>query len=122
MLAIMLAFTACAKVEPIDLDTVSLMTVHHYEEEKVSYTIEDGQESIEHFVNLYNKARPYDNSLGTTPSIWIKITLDTDEVIMIWGGKQGFQTVQRDDKQFNINSSDLWEYFKALDKEYTDQE
>lgn len=98
----------------INVNDVALMEINPLSTSKIVYEKDKNSKEIKEFVNAYNKAKPADNSLGTTHSNTIIITLNNGDKITIGGGTQGFQTVQVKGRQFNIKGDELWNYFKKL--------
>lgn len=65
----------------------------------------------------YNDAIQADNDLGTTPNSEVVINYEGGKRVSVFGGTQGFQTVQTmDGKQYNIKGDKLWSYFKELNR------
>ena len=81
-------------------------------ESKSIYTNDNNQNEIKNLISAYNEAKLYDNNVGTTHDYRIEIRLANGEKIAVLGGSQGFQTVIRGGKQFNIKGEKLWSYFK----------
>ncbi|GAA0180852.1 hypothetical protein SH2C18_34750 [Clostridium sediminicola] len=106
------------KVENLALKDVSSIEFHYYGTKKLTYIKDENLEQMKEFISMYNKAKYYDNTVGTTPSITVLITLTNEEKITVWGGTQGFQTVEMKGKQFNIKGKKLGDYFKELNKQY----
>lgn len=94
----------------IKLDEVQLITVDNKE-----FTIEKDIEQIKYIVSMYNESKPYRNDYATTPMHEITIMLKNGQYINIGGSTQGFQTVIKNNKQYNISNNKLWNYFKSLD-------
>lgn len=103
-------------VESIDVEHVAQLEISTGKNGSVNviYTREKNLAELERFVAAYNKTTRFRDDVGTTPNIIIYLTLDTGEKIIIAGGTQGFQTVQRNGKQINIQGQELWDYFKKL--------
>lgn len=76
------------------------------------YTKDSNPKDIEKFISAYNEAKLFNNSLGTTHSSNIVVLLTNGDKIIISGGTQGFQTVSKDGRQFNIRGDKLEGYFK----------
>jgi hypothetical protein len=117
MIVLMVPLVSCAKPKTegsLLTKDVALMEIDPQSTSKVIYEKDKNSKEIEEFINVYNKANPTDNSLGTTHNHEIVITLNSGEKITVWGGTQGFQTVQMNGQQFNIKGEELWNYFKKL--------
>ena len=119
MMILMLSATACSK--PINqasplLNDINSIEINHQGTKKTLYTKDKDYEYIKEFIIAYNEAIPADNSLGTTPNSEVIISYTNGEKVYVSGGTQGFQTVVKGDKQFNIKGDKLWAYFKALNK------
>ena len=82
----------------------------------IIYTKDNNSEKIKEFIIAYNEAIPTDNSLGTTHNSEVVINYANGEKVFVLGGTQGFQTVIKNDNQFNIQGAKLWNYFKQLNK------
>jgi len=116
---LMLFATACSK--PINqaselLADINSIEINHQGMKKTIYTKDKDSEYIMEFIIAYNEAIPADNSLGTTPNSEVIISYTSGEKVYVSGGSQGFQTVVKGDKQFNIKGDKLWTYFKELNK------
>ena len=116
---LMLFATACSK--PINqesplLDEINSIEINHQGMKKTLYTKDKDYEYIKEFIIAFNEAIPADNSLGTTPNSEVIINYTNGEKVYVSGGTQGFQTVVKGDKQFNIKGDKLWDYFKGLNK------
>jgi hypothetical protein len=98
----------------LSVNDVAVMEINPQSTSKIVYEKDKNPNEIEEFVNAYSKARPTDNSIGTTHNNVIVITLNNGDKITVCGGTQGFQTVQMNGKQFNIKGNELWNYFKKL--------
>jgi flagellar basal body-associated protein FliL len=96
----------------IKLEQVVSMEIFWGNESKYKYTRDTDIETLKNMVNAYNEAKLFKNNVGTTHSSRIEILLDNNEKIVVAGGSQGFQTVVRNGKQFNIKGDKLWRYFK----------
>jgi hypothetical protein len=60
---------------------------------------------------IHYEAKLFDNCAGTTHGYRIEIILTNGDKITAAGGSQGFQTVSKGGKQFNIKGDKLWSYF-----------
>ncbi|MGH4118222.1 hypothetical protein [Clostridium sp.] len=117
LMILIISATACSKSKnevPSLLNDVNSIEIHHGSGSEIVYTKEKDSEQIKKFMNAYNEAKPGDNSLGTTPNSEIIINYANGEKVSVSGGSQGFQTVIKGDKQFNIQGDKLWDYFKEL--------
>jgi hypothetical protein len=98
----------------LSANEVAIMEIDSQSTNKIIYEKDKNSKEIQEFINAYNKAKPTDNSLGTTHNHEIVITLNNGDKITVFGGTQGFQTVQMNGQQFNIKGDKLWNYFKKL--------
>ena len=73
----------------------------------------DGREWVateaeaERLVEAYGEAKPLSNDNGTTAPARIDVTFKTGELLRIWGGGQGFQTVEWAGDQSNTEGVKL---------------
>jgi hypothetical protein len=117
MIILMLSMVSCSKSKTersLSAKDIAVMEIDPQSTSKVIYEKDKNSKEIEEFFNAYNKAKPADNSLGTTHNHEILITLNNGNKIRVSGGTQGFQTVQMNSQQFNIKGDELWNYFKKL--------
>jgi hypothetical protein len=117
MIALMVSLVSCSKSKTegsLLTKDVALMEIDPQSTSKVIYKKDKNSKEIAEFINAYNKTKPTDNSLGTTHNHEIIITLNNGDKITVWGGTQGFQTVQMNGQQFNIKGEELWNYFEKL--------
>lgn len=117
MIILMLSIVSCSKSNKegsLSAKDVVLMEIDVQGSKKIVYEKDKNLKEIQEFINAYNKAKPADNSLGTTHNHIIEITLNNGEKVIVWGGTQGFQSVQMNGQQFNIEGDELWNYFKKL--------
>jgi len=128
MMILMLSATACSKpkneVSSLPKNEISLLNdinsieINPGNTNKIIYTKDKDSDQIKEFIIAYNEAIPADNSLGTTPNHEVVINYVNGEKVYVSGGTQGFQTVVKGDKQFNIKGDKLWDYFKQLNKKF----
>lgn len=78
------------------------------------YDIDQDREEIQKLVKAYNQAQYYRNDVDTTHPILVRLYMKNGEEIRVLGGTQGFQTVLRGGKQFNIKGQALNFYFSSL--------
>lgn len=117
VIVLMFSIISCSKSRTegrLDVNDVTLMEIDAQSSNRLVYEKDKNLKEIEEFVNAYNKAKSADNSIGTTHNHEIVITLNNGDKITVWGGTQGFQTVQMNGQQFNIKGNELWDYFKKL--------
>jgi hypothetical protein len=76
--------------------------------------MESNSEQIKKFITIYNKARAYKKSDGTTPAYIIAIELKNGEKINMAGTTQGFHYVSYGGKSYKISSQSLTMYLAIL--------
>jgi len=119
LMILMLSATSCFKPEnevSSLLNDINSIEINSKSAKGIVYTKEKDPQKIKAFIIAYNEAKPTDNSLGTTPNSEVVINYVNGEKVSVSGGTQGFQTVVKGDKQFNIKGDKLWDYFKQLNK------
>jgi hypothetical protein len=118
---LIISATACSKSKkevPLLLNEVNSIEIFHGGAKETVYTKDKDSEQIKEFMTAYNEANPADNSLGTTPNSEVIINYANGEKVSVSGGSQNFQTVVKDNKQFNIQGDKLWDYFKQLNERF----
>lgn len=120
LVLIMLSIIYCFNANPkpfLTLNDISIVQINPNSVNEIVYKKNKNSKKIEEFINAYNKAKPTDNSLGTTHNNMVEITFSNNEKMTVFGGTQGFQTVKMKGKQFNIKGDELWNFFKKLNVE-----
>lgn len=97
----------------------SIINIH--EEEITLITINnlsDGTQSecnssqVISFVDAFNEAKKYDNTVGTTPTHRVDVIFSDNKTLAIWGYNQGFATMQfTGEDQQNITGEKLAQWF-----------
>ena len=124
MMVLLLSLTSCSKPENEvssllkDISSIEINPRSTNDTYKIVYTKEKDAEQIKEFIIAYKEAIPTDNSLGTTHNNEVVINYANGEKVFVLGGTQGFQTVMKGDKQFNIKGDKLWDYFKQLNERF----
>lgn len=103
---------------PVLLNDIYSIEINPYSNNKVIYTKEKNSKEIEEFFIAYKEAKLTDNGLATTHNNSVEIKLYSGDKITVFGGSQGFQTVEANNKQFNIKGDKLWNYFKNLNDKF----
>lgn len=99
-------------LKPIDIGQVSSMEVIvDGGRKKFTYTPAENGDEVKRFVDGYNQATRYRDDAGTTYEVIVNLKMSNGDVISVYGGTQGFQTVGIQGKKSNIQSDGLSEYF-----------
>jgi|GEM_PF-3753137 len=77
-------------------------------------TVTCSREQIESFAGAYNRARYYRDDYGTTHPLRVDILFTDGTSLVVWGGTQGFQTIQRNGEQHNIRGWALGKWFSGI--------
>ncbi len=110
LLIFFLALNPIKRLKLNEIDSIEICTVPECTIGKAM-----DQDAKKAFVKAYNGAKPYNDSHGTTHGQCIVIRLKDGETMHVWGGSQGFQTVKRGDKQFNVQGARLLAFFETLE-------
>lgn len=110
--AAIILFRSSSSFQPISAQDIANVEFT-YLPDGDSFLIDENQ--VESLVDAYNASQPIRNDVGTTHPMYVKIIFTDGETMGISGGVGNFITANRDDRQFNLRSDALAQWFEEFE-------